>query len=297
MNEMNVGYVGLGTMGAALARRLMLSRKVHVFDVRPEVVRELEAEGAVGAADLPTLARACDVIMICVPTSAVVRKVLFDQGGLAEGLTPGKIVIDQTTGDPDQTRSIAADLQKLGVPLVDAPVSGGPRGAVAGTIAIMCGGPSESYEKVRPILESVSPNIVYCGETGNGHVAKLVNNAVASCNRLITYESIAMGFKYGLTIDDMSRVINKSTGWSSASERILPVLASGGQSSDFQLELMVKDLRLAAQMGISCGAPMLIANTVRSLFEVGANQLGGTAKLDDMARLFEAMAGIKFGSA
>lgn len=145
---------------------------------------------------------------------------------MAEGLSACKIVVDQTMGDPTQTRSIAADLQKLGVSLVDAPVSSGSSGAVTGTIAIMCGGPAESYETMRPILESVSPNIVYCSQTSNGHLTKLVNNAVASCNRLITYEAIAMGFKYGLAIEDVLKVINNSTGWNGASERIPPVLAS-----------------------------------------------------------------------
>ena len=135
------------------------------------------------------------------------------------------------------------------------------------------------------------------GGAGNGNVAKLVNNAVAACNRLLTYEAVAMGFKYGLTIEDMSKVINKSTGWNGASERILPVLASGGQTANFQLSLMVKDLKLASHMAMSCGAPMLIANAVANLFEVGAHELGATANLDAMARLFEAMADIKFESA
>ena len=86
---------------------------MHVFDVRPEIVRAFEAEGAIAAADLPSLARACDVIIICVPTSAVVRQAVFGKGGLAEGLSPGKVVVDQTTGDPMETRSIAADLRAL----------------------------------------------------------------------------------------------------------------------------------------------------------------------------------------
>ncbi|WP_288823776.1 NAD(P)-dependent oxidoreductase [uncultured Paraburkholderia sp.] len=293
-DALKVGYVGLGATGGALTRRLMLSRKMHVFDARGDLVRTFEAEGALGAADLPSLARACDVIMICVPTSAIVRQVVFGPGGLAEGLDAGKIVVDQTTGDPSETRRIAADLAKLGVQLVDAPVSGGPRGAVAGTIAIMCGGAPQTFANVRPILESISPNIVYCGETGNGHVAKLINNAVASCNRLITYETVAVGFKYGLSIEDMAKVVNRSSGWNGASERILPVLAAGGQTANFRLQLMVKDLKLAAQMAIDCGAPLFIANTVRNLFEVGAHRLGGEENLDAMARLFEEMAAVEF---
>lgn len=295
--ELVVGYVGLGAMGAALARRLMLSRKVHVFDVRPNVVRELEAEGAIAAADLPSLARACDVIMICLPTSAVVREVLFGKSGLSEGLASGKIVVDQTTGDPAATLKIAAELQALGVALVDAPVSGGPGGAAAGTIATICGGPIDAYAKLLPILESISPSIVYCGASGSGHIAKLVKNTLGACNRLIAYEGIAMGVKNGLKLEDIAKVVNKSSGWTKTFERIVPALASGGETAKLRIELMVKDLVLASQLGTNCGAPMLIANAVRCTFEAGSNELGGDANIDEMARLFEARAGIKFEGA
>jgi 3-hydroxyisobutyrate dehydrogenase len=295
--DLRVGYVGLGTMGGALARRLLLSRQVRVYDVQPALVRALEAEGAIAAPDLPTLARECDVIFVCVPTSAIVREVVFGKDGLAAGLAPGKILVDQTTGDPTLTRAIAADLAKIGVPLVDVPVSGGPRGANAGTIALIAGGPAEAFAQVRPVLESISPNLVYCGATGNGHVAKLIQNAVASCNRLLTYEAASIGVKYGLKLADLATVINQSTGWSGATERILPALSEGKATADFQLQLMAKDLKLAARMAMDCGAPMLVGNAVRCLFEAGVQELGPSANLDTMARKFEAMAGFKFEGA
>jgi 3-hydroxyisobutyrate dehydrogenase len=291
---LKIGYVGLGEMGAALARRVRRRFKVTVFDIRPEAVFALAAEGAVAAADLASLARACDVIMICMPTSAEVREVIFGKGGLADGLSAGKIVIDQTSGDPVMTRGIAADLGKLDVSLVDATISGAPRTALAGTIAIMCGGPPDAVDRVRPILESLSPNISYCGDTGNGHAAKLLNHAVAPCNRLLTYEAVALGLSYGLSIDAMCVAINQSTGWSRASEKILPALAAGAPTATMQLGLMARDLQMVAQMAIGCGAPLLIANQVRSLFEVGAHEFGATQTLDAMARLFEKMAGVSF---
>jgi 3-hydroxyisobutyrate dehydrogenase len=297
VGELKVGYVGLGAMGSALARRLMQASKLHVHDARQELVRQFEGEGAIGAPDLPSLARMCDVVMLCLPTSAVVRDVLFGKDGLAEGLSAGKLVIDQTSGDPDETRRIAAELEALGVSLVDAPVSGGPRGAAAGTIAIMSGGAPEAYAQAQPILEAISPNVVYCGQVGNGHVVKLVNNAVSSLCRLVSYECVTAGFKYGLRLQDMSEVLNNSSGWSVASRKVLSALVSGQQTANFQIQLMVKDLRLAAGLGISCGAPMMISNTVRSLFEVGANEFGGAANIEEMAHLYEAMSGTKFKAA
>lgn len=292
--ELRVGYVGLGTMGGALVRRLMLSRTMHVFDANADTVRTFETEGATAARDLPSLARECDVIFICVPTSAIVREVIFGKDGLAAGLAPGKIVVDQTTGDPNVTIGIGADLQKLGVALVDAPVAGGARGAVAGTIAIMAGGVPDAIATVWPLFESISPNVVYCGTLGNGHIAKLVNNAIATCNCLLTYEAASLAVKYGLKLTDVSTVINKSTGWSAASERILPSLSEGTATAGFQLGLMVKDLKLAGAMAIHCGAPMLVARTVCNLYEAGANILGQSGNIDEMAPFYESMSNIRF---
>jgi 3-hydroxyisobutyrate dehydrogenase len=235
--------------------------------------------------------------MICVPTSSVVREVLFGEGGLGEGLTKGKIVVDQTTGDPAATRAMAAKLEALGVAMVDAPVSGGPRGAAEARVVTFCGGTPEAFARVQPILAHTGPAVVYFGPTGAGNVAKLIKNTLGACNRLIAYETVALGVKAGLTLGVMERVINKSSGWSQAFERIMPVLASGGETARLRLELMVKDLDLACQLGMEAGAPMLIANTVRSTVAAAANELGADANLDELSRLYEARAGIRFSDA
>ncbi|MEC8135610.1 MAG: NAD(P)-dependent oxidoreductase, partial [Pseudomonadota bacterium] len=216
---MELGYVGLGAMGGALARRLMLSHKLRVLDLRPEVVAEFADNGAIPAQDGASLARKSDIILLCLPRSADVRDAIFGLGGLAEGLEPGKIIIDQTTGNPDETRAMAAELAEKGITMIDGPVSGGPAGADAGTIAIMVGGAIETFNKVKPYLESISPNVMHCGDIGNGHVVKLVNNTIAACNRMAMLEAVAMGRKYGLTLETMSDVINKSSGRSGATER------------------------------------------------------------------------------
>jgi 3-hydroxyisobutyrate dehydrogenase len=160
----SIGYVGLGAMGAALARRLLACGcKVHVYDVRVENVRDLAAEGAFPSADLPSLARASDVILICVPTSEVVREVLFGPNGLSGGLAAGKIVVDQTTGDPAATRSMAAELEALGVRMVDALCPGGPLALWGGTIVTFCGGTEDAFAEVRPLLALTGPTVVHFG--------------------------------------------------------------------------------------------------------------------------------------
>ena len=291
---MELGYVGLGAMGGALARRLMLTHKLRVFDLRPDVVASFAADGAIPVQDCASLARECDVVLLCLPRSADVRTAIFGPGGLIEGLEPGKILVDQTTGDPDVTRAMAAELAERGITLIDAPVSGGPAGAEAGTIAIMAGGSVESFEKVKPSLESISPNVMHCGDIGNGHVVKLVNNTIAAVNRVGMLEAVAMGRKYGLSLETMSDVINKSSGRSAATERALPALIEGKPSSNFALALMLKDVSLATQLGSNCGAPMLVHGLVRGLLQAGLYEQGDDANFDDMSGVVENMSNVKF---
>lgn len=293
-SELKVGYLGVGTMGGALARRLMLSRPVMVHDVNRDFVDAIVADGATAAADAASLARDCDVIMICVPTSTIVRQAIFGPGGLSEGLAPGKIVIDQTTGNPGETRLIARDLEKLGVRMIDAPVSGGTRGAVAGTIAIIGGGEAGTFARIRPVLEDISPNIVYCGGIGNGHAAKLVQNATAACNRVMTLEGAAAAIGSGLNLGEMIAPIEAGSGWNGGAGRILPALRTGAATTDFAMGLMAKDLRLAMDIGNELGAPMMIANAARALMQTCANEEGMTANLDAIARTVEKMTGLVF---
>jgi 3-hydroxyisobutyrate dehydrogenase len=291
---MKIGYIGLGAMGGALAQRLAESQDLTVFDQNKDAVAKLVAAGAKPAANAATVASECDVIITCLPTSAIVRQAIFGQDGLAAGLSAGKIVIDQTTGNPAETRQIAEDLAKLGVIMIDAPVSGGAKGALAGTIGIYCGGEPENYERARPVLEAISPNIVYCGVLGTGHAAKVVQNAIAACNRVITLEGAALACKTGLTLDQLPPVINKSSGWSGGTEGILPAIRTASKTIDFAIGLMVKDLRLAVGIGNEIGAPMMVANAVAGIFHTCSNVRGPTANLDEISHTVEEMAGISF---
>jgi 3-hydroxyisobutyrate dehydrogenase len=291
---MKIGYVGLGAMGGALAQRLAESQDLVVFDQSADAVKRLVGLGASAATDAASLARDCDVIFTCLPTSAIVRQAVFGPGGLAEGLSAGKIVIDQTTGNPAETRAIAAELAAKGVVMLDAPVSGGAKGALAGTIGIYCGGTTEDYERARRVLEAISPNIVYCGDLGTGHAAKIVQNAIAACNRVITLECAALACREGLTLDMLLPIIKKTSGWSGGAEGILPAIRTAGKTIDFAIGLMVKDLRLAVGIGNDIGAPMMIANAVTGVFQTCSNVRGPTSNLDEISHIVEEMAGITF---
>ena len=290
---MELGYIGLGIMGGALANRLMLSHRMRVYDLNPGARADFAGRGATVASDPAAVAAVCDVIFICVPRSENVREIIFGENGLQQNLSPGKIIIDQTSGDPTQTRAMAAVLEKRGVALVDAPVSGGARGAEAGTIAIMVGGATANFQRVAPLLNSISPNVFHCGEVGAGHVLKLVNNTISTCNRFATLEGVAMGLKNGLSLETMTEVLNTGGARSRITENVLPALLRGERKAHFALSLMLKDLNLASQLATESGAPLHFGHLARSLLQVSANTLGPDADLQQVADIVGMQAGAK----
>ena len=290
---MELGYVGLGNMGGALNRRLMRERKMRVYDLNPAAVERHVSEGAAPTQDLVSLGAACDMVMTCLPTSDHVRAAIFASGGLAENMRPGTIIADMTTGDPNATRAMAAELAARNITLIDAPVSGGPHGADAGTIAIMVGAPDAIFAKVRPVFEVISPNIFHCGDVGTGHVVKLVNNVILAGIRTVTFEAVAMGMKNGLTLETIATVLAKGSARSSVTEGALPKLVAGDKSVSFTLGLMHKDVRLATQIGAESGAPMPMAGLVRETFQTALNELGSDQDVNAMVHLFERQSAVK----
>jgi 3-hydroxyisobutyrate dehydrogenase len=293
-DQLVVGFVGLDARGAAPTQSLTRVRNVRVFDDRRELVQKLVAEGAIAVPDLPSLARECDVIVICVSDPAALREVMFGSCGLAEGLAAGKIVIDQTTGDPIAARRMAAELEGLGVALVDASVVGDHLSAAAVAATTLYSGPPEACVRVRPILQRIGPDVTYCGGSGNAQAAMLVTNALEACNRSITYETLAMGIKNGLKLADIETIINHGSGWSATFERIVAALVSDERLATKCIATMLKDLRLVVELAASSGAPMLIANAVHGMLEAAANELGGEANIDELVRHFEVRAGTSF---
>jgi 3-hydroxyisobutyrate dehydrogenase len=290
--RMELGYIGLGNMGGALARRLLREHKMRVFDLRPEVVARFADAGAVPTQSAQTLARESDMVMTCLPTSAEVRDVLFGEGRVAEVLRPGQIWADMTTGDPGETREMAARLAEKGVQMIDAPVSGGPHGANAGTIAIMVGAPPEFFARVKPIFETISPNIFHTGDVGTGHVMKLVNNVISAGVRTVTFEALAMGIKNGLSLETCTAVLQKGSARSATTELALPKLLKGDFSVSFTLALMHKDVRLATKLGSDSATPMVLANVVRELFQTVINEHGADKDTQTLVKLFERNAGV-----
>jgi 3-hydroxyisobutyrate dehydrogenase len=292
---MRIGYIGLGAMGGALARHLLGKFELSVLDLNREIVQSFVEAGAAAAASPAELARTSDVVILCLPRSSDVEKVIFGPGGLIEGLEPGKIIIDQTSGVPSETRRFASRLSEVGVELFDAPVSGAMATAIAGTISIIASGPANAFDRALPILQAISPNVFHCGErVGNGQTMKTVNNMMNVSVRLATLEAAAMGRKLGLSLEAMTEAINATTARNYTSQGMLPAIAQGRQSTKFALALQVKDIHQAISIGADCGVPMPIGGVARALLQTGLNSLGKDAQLEEMIGFIQSMADTQF---
>ena len=292
---MQIGYLGLGVMGGALARRLQQSRRLVVFDLDPAAVARLVESGAEAARDPVDLAGRCEVIFVCLPTSDHVRKAIFGADGLAGGLRHGTILIDQTTGDPAATRAMARELEAMGVELVDAPVSGGAMGAEAGTIAVMVGASEAQFERLKPVFADISPNIFHAGGIGNGHVIKLVNNLISGVQRLLTQEGMALAAKNGVDPERAADILLAGGGRNAYMEKILaPRVLKGRLAVGFTLGLAHKDVRLACELGADTGVPTPFGDLAAALYQSFVDEAGYNAEVETSGLITEQRAGTRY---
>ncbi|MBK9607828.1 MAG: NAD(P)-dependent oxidoreductase [Betaproteobacteria bacterium] len=291
---MRVGYVGLGAMGGSLARHLVGKYSLTVLDLHRPAVAAFEQLGAGSAASPADLARRSDLVLLCLPRSSDVERVIFGPGGLAEGLAPGAAVVDQTSGIPEQTRDFARRLAECGVGMIDAPVSGAMATAAAGTISIIASGPLSTFRTAEPVLRAISANVFHCGErVGNGQTIKSINNLMNVGCRLSTLETVAMGRKLGLSLASMIEALNATTARNYTTQGMLPAIAAGRQSTKFALALQVKDMHQAMTLGEG-KVPMPIATASRGLLQIALNMLGQDAQLEQIIGFVESMAATRF---
>ena len=290
---MRFGYIGLGNMGGAIARRMVQEHDLVVYDLSQARRAEFAALGATAAESAAAVGAATDVVFLCLPTSHDVQEVTLGDGGLATALAGG-VICDMTTGDPVATRAMAA-VMPAGVTLIDAPVSGGPAGAAAGTLAIMVGGSDNAVGQVMPALNAVSPNIFRVGAVGAGHVMKLANNMLNATNRLATFEALALAVKNGIDPDLCAEVLNKSSGRNFATDVTLPrfVLPNENPLQGFTLGLMHKDIRQAAELGMATGVTLPVINAARELYHAAVNEHGGDVDVNEVIRHYERGSSVK----
>lgn len=250
MATTTIGFIGLGSMGQPMARRLAAAgHSLAVHDATAQAAAGM-AGGNIVACDTPAqVARQASIIITMLPNSGIVEHVLAGPQGVLSALQPGAIIIDMTSGAPSATQALAKVVQEQGGQLVDAPVSGGVTRAQSGDLSIMFGGPDAVFEAIQPILLSMGSSIAHTGGVGTAHAMKALNNLVSAGGFLIGVEALTMGKRFGLDPEVMVDVLNASTGMNNSTQKkFKQFVLSGKYNAGFGLDLMVKDLGIALDM-------------------------------------------------
>lgn len=280
---MRVALVGVGTMGLPMGRNLLAAG--HEL-----VACDVAAERAVGlgcaiASSPAEAAAAAEVTILSLPAVQVVEEVVLGRGGVAEGAAPGAVVVDMSTSPPALARRLAAALAEHRLDFLDAPVSGGPRGAEEATLTIMVGGDAEVFERTRPVLDTLGSFVVHVGGHGAGQVVKLCNNLMAGCNMAAAAEACAIAEREGLDPKLFYEVVTASTGDSRVLRTRFPLAGADERhpvnrefEPMFALDLIAKDLGLARELAAAAGITAAMVDA--ALIRYAAAQAEGLGGLD-----------------
>lgn len=290
---MKVGFIGLGTMGAHMARNLLSAGfTVTVHNRTRQREEPLAAAGAARAATPAEAATGADVIVTIVSDTPDVEQVLFGPGGVADGAAAGSIVVDMSTISPDATRDFAARLSERGIRLVDAPVSGGSEGADKAMLTIMAGGDAGDIERVRSVLEAMGSKITHVGPVGAGQVAKAVNQVIVGGFYLAVAEAMVLGMKAGVDMDRVLEAIGAGSCRSWVLENRAGNMIKGSYPLGFRLALHNKDCRIALEAARASGVELPLSSLVATLEEELMAQGYGDEDLSAVARFVRARAGL-----
>lgn len=267
-----VGVIGLGNMGSGMALSLQKAGfQVHGYDPSDDAAARMAAAGVGIAASPAALAGAVEAVLLSLPNSAVVESVVFGSGGLLSAARKGLFVIDTSTADPASTRKVAQALHEAGMVFLDAPVSGGPKGAAAGTLTMVLGGRPEDIAAAESVLAAVSAKRVHVGPAGAGHVAKLLNNMLCGAHLLLAAEAARIARAAGLDEQKIFDGINAGSGRSAVTEVNFPTWVFNERfDSGFTMKLMRKDVGLALGLLRGLGVPAPMAETAARLWKDSA---------------------------
>ncbi|GIL13432.1 MAG: 2-hydroxy-3-oxopropionate reductase [Chloroflexota bacterium] len=289
-----VGYIGLGIMGSAIARNLMKAGfELVVHNRSRAIVEQLVSEGAQAAASPREVAQQVEFVFTNLPDSPDVEQVVLGKDGIIEGAHEGLIFIDNSTIKPEAARKIAAELAKVGVAALDAPVSGGDVGARNGTLTIMVGGPQDAFDKAAPLFAAMGRAWVLVGESGAGQIAKVCNQIIVGAQMAGLAEALITAQKAGV---DPQRVVEAIKGGAAqmwALDVKPPRLFAGERGPGFKAYMQHKDLGIVLDTGKTYGIPLPLTAVVQQLYT--AMLQNGQGELDNSAIIgvYEMLAGMK----
>ena len=273
-----IGFVGLGIMGKPMSKNLIRAgHELVVFDVVDEHIRELEKAGALVAHSSKEVAEKSDLVISMLPDSPDVEKAALGPAGIFEGIKKGSTYVDMSTISPLTSRKLAEVAKARGIGVLDAPVSGGEKGAIEGTLTIMVGGAREVFDRCLPVLQAMGKNVVYCGGVGSGQVVKACNQILVAGVLETASEALVLGTKAGVDPETVLKVI--SGGYAM---RVLdargPLILKGDFRPGFKTRLHYKDLGIALAAGSEYGVPLPVTGLIHEM--MGAMKVWGRGEYD-----------------
>ncbi|WP_354036176.1 NAD(P)-dependent oxidoreductase [Bradyrhizobium sp. S3.2.6] len=253
----NVGFIGVGTMGLEMVRNLLKAgHTVSAFDLNEAAVADMVKEGASRARTPADAAQRADVVITMLPDTPHVEATVYGENGLLKSPPPGKLIVDMSTISPVAVRRIHADLQKVGVSFIDAPVSGGPLGAKNAALSIMAGGEADAFAKAEPFFRAMGTTITHAGDSGAGQTVKLCNQLICGINIQAICEALALGRASGVDLDLLRRVLLGGSAASWMLDKLGPSMIAGDTGAGFRIDLMLKDLRLVQEHAQALNVPL-----------------------------------------
>ncbi|KWZ30956.1 3-hydroxyisobutyrate dehydrogenase [Burkholderia semiarida] len=293
---MEIAFIGLGNMGGPMAANLLKAgHALTVFDLDANAVGAAVRAGATAAASPRDAAARGALIITMLPAAQHVRAVYLGDDGVLAGARAGATLVDCSTIDPGTVRAVADAAARRDLPLADAPVSGGTGGAQAGTLTFMVGADGALFERIRPVLLDMGRNVVHCGGTGTGQIAKICNNLLLGISMMGVAEAMALGAALGIDPAVLAGIINTSTGrcWSSDTYNPYPGVsdaapAARGYAGGFAANLMLKDLGLATEAARGAHQPVWMGALAQQLYQSMSQQGLGTLDFSACVKLYEA---------
>lgn len=292
---MKIGFIGLGIMGKPMAKNILKAGYDLTVNNRSQpAVAELVAAGAKHAENLE-IGATCDVVFTMLPNSPQVRSVVLGEGGLAQAMLPGSVLIDSSSINPLASKEIAAALAAKGVEMLDAPVSGGEPGAINGTLSFMVGGKQSVFERCKPLLETMGASMVLCGDVGAGNTTKLANQVVVACNIQAVAEALTLAQMAGVDPHLVLEAIKGGLAGSAVMNAKGPMMMEGNDKPGFKIDLHIKDLNNALDCAHSVGAPLPMTASVQELLQWLHNNNCGQCDHSAIAKYYEQLTGIRIG--
>ena len=270
---MKVGFIGLGRMGYALAANLLRNKaEIVVFDIHPDPVQKLAAQGAVAGADVKGVVQGSDVVFTMLPGPKQSREVVLGPEGVLSNMTAGKLFVELSTIDTDTVDEIARMADAKGVRFADAPVGRLATSADRGESLFMLGAKEADFEEFRSILLKMGSTVLHCGNPGSGTRMKLINNLMVLCYCQLNSEALVLASSLGMDVKKTFDVLTGTTASNGQLKEKWPIkVLKGDLSPGFDIALGFKDLTLACQAAQSSGVSLPVGNLVRSMFQLARN--------------------------